>query len=294
MTILGVSHTTPDFAVPAGACDCHIHLFAPQDRYPLDEGRIYTPGPATVEDHLAHQQALSLSRVVIVQASPQGVDNRFLIECLQRLGDRARGIAVIDDSFSRDRLREMDAAGVRGLRINLESHGSRDPEVARGVILAAAERAASVGWHVQTYCNATTLAALADTIAALPCPLVADHHACLRADALDAAAAQTVLGLVADGLLWVKLSAPHRVASDPEHAAPVARALYTANPHRMLWGSDWPHPQVPPREARDLSRIDPYRPVDDGAALNRLGRWFPDAEARRRILVDNPAGLYGF
>ena len=163
------------------------------------------------------------------------------------------------------------------------------------MIRAAAERAASVGWHVQTYCNATTLAALAETIAALPCPLVADHHACLRAEeGLDGRVAQTVLGLVAEGLLWVKLSAPHRVAADPEDAAPVARALYAANPERMLWGSDWPHALVPPRETLDLSRIDPYRPVDDGAALNRLGRWFPEAEARQRILVDNPAQLYGF
>lgn len=295
MTVLGVSHTTPDFSVPDGACDCHIHLFAPQDQHPLYAGRLYTPGPATVRDHLAHQKALSLSRAVIVQASPQGVDNGFVIECLGQLGDRARGVAVIDDGFSIAQLREMDAAGVRGIRINLESHGSRDPEAARGVIRAAAERVAPLGWHVQTYCSATTLAALAETIAALPCPLVADHYACLRAaEGLDGAAAQAVLGLVADGLLRVKLSAPHRAAADPEDAAPLAQALYAANPAMMLWGSDWPHPALPPRGTLDLSRIDPYRPVDDGAALNRLARWFPEAEARHRILVDNPAILYGF
>jgi predicted TIM-barrel fold metal-dependent hydrolase len=295
MTVLGVSHTTPDFSVPDGACDCHLHLFAPQDRHPLDEGRLYTPGPATVPDLLARQTALSLSRAVIVQASPQGVDNRFVIECLGELGARARGVAVIDEGFSLARLRAMDAAGVRGIRINLESHGSRDPEAARGVIAAAAARVAPLGWHVQTYCNATTLAALADTIATLPTPLVADHFACLRAaDGLDGAAAPTVLGLVAAGQHRVKLSAPHRAAADPEDVGPLARALYAANPAMMLWGSDWPHPTLPPRGTLDLSRIDPFRPVDDGAALNRLARWFPEAEARRRILVDNPAALYGF
>ena len=150
MTILGVSHTAPDFAVPEGACDCHIHLFAPQEEYPLDGGRIYTPGPAVIADHLAHQTALSLSRVVIVQASPQGTDNRYLVACLGKLGNRARGVAVIDNDTSPQALRNLSAAGVRGVRINLESHGSRDPAAAAATITAMAARVAPLGWHVQT------------------------------------------------------------------------------------------------------------------------------------------------
>src|SRR5262245_42931198 len=177
-TIHGVTHTAPTFPVPAGACDCHVHVFGPYDRFPLAPGRRYTPGPASVENLLALHGALGLSRVVVVQASPQGTDNACLVDALQRLpagGSEARGVAVIDAATNDDELQALHRAGVRGVRINLESHGIHDPAEARRQLQAAAAMVAPHGWHVQVYGSLPVLALLDDAIRALPVPLVIDH-----------------------------------------------------------------------------------------------------------------------
>jgi predicted TIM-barrel fold metal-dependent hydrolase len=189
-----------------------------------------------------------------------------------------------------------DAAGVRGIRVNLEARGALHlDEAAQAQALEAAARvAARFGWHVQTYANFTVLSGLRDTIRRLPTPLVADHFA--RASAQEAESGdpkfQAVLDLVADGHLYVKLSAPHRSGAHGAGAdmGSVVRALVAANAERMLWGSDWPHTQ--PVAGPD--GIAPFEAIDDVFALERLSGWVQNPATLGKIMVDNPAHLYGF
>lgn len=292
--VLGVTHSAVDFDVPAGACDCHVHVFGPAARYPLDPARAYTPGDASLEELLALHEALGIGRVVIVHPSPYGTDNRCTVDATRRLGDRARAVAVIDGRTSASALEDMHAAGVRGVRLNLETGGHHDPAVARMLLEEAAERVAPLGWHVQTYTNLDVVAALHDALLALPVDLVVDHFGRARAaEGTGQRGFAELISLVRAGRAYVKISAPHRVSDLPgfTDAGPLARALFEANPDRVVWGSDWPHPGGARREA---AAIEPFNPIDDGAALNRLAAWFPDADARQRILVENPARLYGF
>jgi len=297
--IRGVTHAVPAFDVPAGACDSHVHVFGPYDRFPLWDGRRYTPGPASVEDLLALQRALRLSRVVVVQASPQGTDNACLVDALQRLsagGSAARGVAVIDDATTDRELEAMHEAGVRGVRVNLESAGTYDPGVARRLLEQAAARAGRLGWHVQTYTTLPVLVSVADTIRALPAPLVIDHFGRpTAARGVDQPGFDVLLALVREGSAWVKLSGGYRISEHPDwaDAAPFARALAEANPDRILWGTDWPHPGGG-GGTRSPDVLEPFFPIDDGRALNRLAEWIDDPARRRRILVDNPARLYDF
>ncbi len=297
--IHGVTHTAPAFDVPAGACDSHVHVFGPYDRFPLAPGRKYTPGTASVEELLALQRALRLTRVVVVQASPQGTDNACLVDALQRLpagGSQARGVAVIGDATTDAELAAMHRAGVRGVRLNLATLGRHDPAVARRLLEAAAKRVAPLGWHVQTYTTPAMIAALAGAIRALPVPLVVDHFGHPEAargpgqPGFDA-----LVALLREGKAWVKLSAGYRVSqlADWDDAAPLARALLDANPDACVWGTDWPHPgggQGP----RAPEELEPFFPIDNGRALNRLRAWAGDPARLRKVLVDNPARLYGF
>lgn len=293
-TVMGVAHSPVAFEVPAGACDCHVHVFGPAARYPLDPARAYTPGDASVEELLALHDALGLGRVVIVHPSPYGADNRCTLDAARRLGDRARAVAVIDEGTGEAALRAMHADGVRGVRVNLETAGEHDPAAARALLERAAARVAPLGWHVQVYTNLGVIAALHDALLALPVPLVVDHFG--RARAAEGPGQEgfgALLSLLRAGRATVKISAPHRISDQPgaADAGPLARALFEANPDGVVWGTDWPHPGG---ARRDPAAIEPFNPVDDGAALNRLADWFPDPAARRRILVENPARLYGF
>lgn len=292
--ILGVRHSRPKFAVPQGACDCHVHVFGPPAQFPFAAGRVYTPGPAPLEALLALQYALGLDRVVIVQPSPYGTDNRCTLDAVRRLGDRARAVAVIDRDTTDEELQAMAEAGVRGIRINLETGGETDPGRAGETLEWASTRVALLGWHVQAFASLKLIAALHDRLLVLPTPLVIDHFGCAKgAGGLAQPGFDRLLALVIAGKAYVKLSAPHRMSGVTDFAdmAPIARALIGANPDRMLWGTDWPHPGG----ARgDVDRIEPFVPEDDGAGLNRLHDWVGDAATLHRILVDNPARLYGF
>ena len=289
--------TAVAFTVPAGACDCHVHVFGAEPEFPFVAARGYTPPPASAGELTQLQQALHLSRVVIVQPSVYGGDNSCTIDGMRRLGERARGVAVIDDKTSDIALDEMHRAGIRGVRVNLETAGETDPELARRNLVAAVERVAPRGWHVQVYTRLSVIAQLREDVEKLPIPIVFDHFGGAQAAAgVDQPGVAALLGLVTDGHAYVKVSAAYRSSQKaPAYGdvAPLARALIAANPERILWGTDWPHPHaaIPGRE---LDPVTPFFDIDDGLALNQLQFWARSAAVRRKILVDNPARLYDF
>jgi predicted TIM-barrel fold metal-dependent hydrolase len=269
--------------IPPGACDCHVHVFGPAARFPFVANRTYTPPDASVKELLGLQKRLGFERMVIVHPSPYGTDNSCTLDALRRLAGRARGVAVIDEGISQEQLLEMQKLGVRGVRLNLQTEGVEDPNIARKRLRETAARVAPLGWHVQTFTNLALLRKVRPED--LPAPLVIDHFGLPR-DRQDCA---YLIYLLKTKNVYVKLSAAHRVPIDP---GPVARALIAANPERCLWGTDWPHPFT--RGPRQRAEVQPFDPVDDVAALERFHGWVGDAALFRKILVDNPARLYDF
>jgi predicted TIM-barrel fold metal-dependent hydrolase len=295
--ILGTAQTRPVTMAPPGSCDCHTHVFGPAADYPFDPKRTYTPGDASIEDLLALHALLGIERVVIVHPSPYGTDNRCSVDAVRRMGDRARGVAVIGESTTDAALQDMHAAGMRGVRCNLHTVGNADPDAAWETLVWAANRVAPLGWHVQVYTDLALIAALRERLPELPTTLVIDHFGrAMAADGPQQKGFDALLTLLDTGRVYVKMSAPHRISHQPGYAdaAPIARALIAANPDRLVWATDWPHPGARPGKPRSIAEIEPFHGEDDGAALDRLAGWAGDADTLKRILVDNPARLYDF
>lgn len=288
--------TAADFAPPAHACDCHTHIFGDPARFPFAARRGYTPPPAGPEEMAAFHRGLGIERVVIVTPSVYGTDNGATIHGLKARGKTARGIAVVaDDAPLRD-LKAMHAAGMRGIRLNLASAGQNDPAVARERLRRALARMKELGWHVQMFTTPAVIRAVKDVVAEAPVPVVFDHFGGARAaEGVAQAGFADLLELVKIGKAWVKISGAYRasaLAPDYPDAAPLARALIAANPDRIVWGTDWPHPDS--SGGRPFDQVSPPVPVDDARLLQQLAVWAPDAAVRRKILVENPARLYGF
>lgn len=292
------SLAAPRFAVPAGACDCHMHVFGDPARYPLAPFRSYDVGEAPLEAYRATQRRLGLDRVVFVQASGYHTDNRCMLDAMAALGRGGRGIAVVDDGVVTGELRRMHEAGVRGIRVNLASVGSLTARQAAERMARLARRVADLGWHVQLFLPPAQLAELAPRIAGLPVAAVIDHMGLPRlGEGVGQPAFAALLRLVETGRCWVKLSGADRIArGHPDHAgvAPFACALIAAAPERLVWGSDWPHIGWHGAEPGARHDLLPFRPEDDGALLDLLLDWAPDAAVRERILAVNPARLYDF
>ena len=288
--------TPVNFAVPEGACDCHVHTFDPQ-HFPYSPARPYTPEPVAVGELRSLHKALHMGRVIVVQTTVYGTDNSGALDAMKQLGSRARGVAVIDDQTPESALDEMDRAGMRGIRLNLETAGETDPALGRKRFQAAVERIKNRKWHIQIYARLSVIEGIKDLVAAAPMPVVFDHFAGTQAaPGVDQPGFRDLLGLVQSGKAYVKISAPYRsstITPDFPDVAPIAKALVAANPQRILWGSDWPHPGIPV-PGRSSSEITPFFKIDDGHILNFLPLWVPDASVRKTILVDNPAKLYGF
>jgi predicted TIM-barrel fold metal-dependent hydrolase len=286
------------FTVPPGACDCHTHVFGNPQRFPYAATRTYTPESASVDEMRALHRALHMDRVVIVQPSVYGTDNACTLDAIRALGPRARGVAVIDEQTTDAALDALKQGGIRGVRINLLTSGERDPGVARRRFDAAVGRVRGARWHVQIYTELPIAVALGDRIAASPVPVVFDHFAGAQA-ALGTTQPgfDALLDLVRGGHVYVKISGAYRSstrAPDFADVAPLARALIAANRARIVWGSDWPHPDSSRLPGRAVTDIAPLLQIDDGRVLNQLEAWAPDAADRAAILVANPAALYGF
>ncbi len=281
----------------AGICDCHTHVFPPQAQFPFSSTRHYTPDEASIEDLQAMHRSIGVERVVIVHPSCYGADNRCLLWALRTIGKSARGVAVIDDQTSLAALTEMHEAGVRGTRLNLETVGQNDPRVGQQQLLRTAKQIAPLGWHIQMYTNLGVIDGLHDTIMEASTTIVIDHFGKLDAAAgLKQPGFDALVSLVRSGKVYVKLSAAYRVseATDYTDLTPFAQALIDANPDRVVWATDWPHPFPPKGQVRRPEVIEKFHQEDNLAAIQRVVLWAHTAERIKKILVDNPARLYDF
>ncbi len=290
--------TPVNFDVPSGACDCHTHVFGDPNRFPFTPARVYTPEPASVEEMQTLHRALHMDRVVIVQPSVYGTDNACTLDGVRRLGSRARAIVVIDEKTPDGALDEMHRAGARGIRLNLETAGLTDPVVSGQRLQTAAERIRGRGWHIQINTRLSVIQALHDRINSMPVTIVFDHFGAAQASlGTQQPGFEALTDLVRAGKVYVKISGAYRSSTqgpDFPDAAPLAKALIAANPRRILWGTDWPHPDSSVIPGRKNTDVAPLLQVDDGRLLNQLPIWAPDAAQRKVILVANPAELYGF
>jgi predicted TIM-barrel fold metal-dependent hydrolase len=290
--------TAVNFEVPAGACDTHTHVFGDPQRFPFAAARAYTPEQASIAEMHALHRALHTERVVIVHPSVYGPDNSCTLDGMKQLGSNVRGIAVIDEKTTEAALDEMDRAGMRGIRVNLETSGQSDPKVARQVFQEAVDRMKRRSkWHIQIYTRLSVIEAIKEQVMDAPVPVVFDHFGGAQAAlGVSQPGFDTLLNLVRTGKTYVKISAPYRSSTQPPDyadVAPLAKALIAANPQHILWGSDWPHPASPVAH-RPVTEVTPLWQVDDGRIFNQLPVWAPDAAVRKTILVENPAKLYGF
>jgi predicted TIM-barrel fold metal-dependent hydrolase len=279
----------PKVPPPPDACDSHAHVFGPSDRFRYAQDRSYTPPDAPCEKYLSMLDAVGFSRGALVQGSAHGRDNAAMLDALKRHPDCLRGVAVADAGVAPSDLRRWADIGVRGLRFN---HFFRDGRLhyRGGVLLGAAQALAplmaELGWHLQLWIDVKDLPETIATLKAIGLPVVIDHMG--RTDARAGTATpgfQSLLRAVGEGWCWAKLSGAHRLsgnAPDYPDARPFHEALLRANPERLVWGSDWPHPRV----EGDMP--------DAGHLFELFQKWTPDQAVRQRILVANPAKLYGF
>jgi predicted TIM-barrel fold metal-dependent hydrolase len=290
--------TAVKFEMPPGACDCHTHIFGDHGKFAFIPGRTYTPAPALPEELAGLHKALRIRRVVIVTPSVYGTDNAATLYGIKARGGDARGVAVIDDKTMESELDVMGRGGVMGIRINLATGGIGDPSVGRERFKGAVARVKGRKWHIQMFTNLATISAIKELVMDSPVPVVFDHFGGAKAElGVQQPGFSDLVELVKSGRAYVKISGAYRASKlEPDYAdvVPLARTLIAANAERVLWGTDWPHPNTttPPgwKPADVTSRL----PIDDGHLLNQLAVWAPDSAIRRKILADNPARLYQF
>lgn len=275
---------TPTFTLPEGACDAHCHIFGPGDVYPYAPDRTYTPPDAGLERFKALQKTLGLSRAALVNASCHGNDNTVILDAIAQSGGQYRGVANIDGSFAEDDLRTLHEGGIRGCRFNFVRHLGGMPDM--GEFHLIIDRIKELGWHVVLHFDAQDLPQYAALFDALPVPFVIDHMGRVPTkDGLDQEPFKILLETVKRNNCWVKVCGSERISSDGPpftDAVPFARALVEAAPDRVLWGTDWPHPN-----------IKKHMP-NDGDLVDLIPLFAPDADQQQKLLVDNPHRLYQF
>lgn len=274
----------PRYRPPPGACDAHCHVFGPADRFPYARDRTYTPPDAGKERLRALHDHLGIERGVIVHASCHGTDNRVTLDAIAASGGRYRGVAVVDGAITDKELEALDRGGIRGVRFNFVAHLGGTPDLA--VFDRLLDRIAPLGWHVVLHLDAQDIPLHAERIKRIKVPFIIDHMGRVQAkNGLDQKPFRTLLELMKNPTAWVKICGPERVSSSGppfRDAIPFARALVEAAPDRVLWGTDFPHPNI----AGTMP--------DDGDLVDLFAEMVIDEALRHRILVDNPARLYGF
>jgi predicted TIM-barrel fold metal-dependent hydrolase len=257
-------------------------VIEPPDVQPYVETRDYTPPPASLSDYQRLHRTLGIERAVIVQPSFYGTDNTVTLRAIRDYGPNCRGIAVVDDHIPDAALEDLHSQGIRGIRYNLVFAGG----VGLDSLDRMAARVAPLGWNVQLLVNAQTILEVEPQLRSLPAPVVIDHMGLVDARlGAEQPAVHAMRRLVSAGKTWVKVSGNYRLSQDKptfSDVVPIARALIAEGPERMVWGTDWPHPA-----------LYDFMP-EDGPLLDVVFTYASDADQARRILVDNPAKLYGF
>lgn len=277
---------------PPNACDTHTHIFGDPSRFPFWPGRTYTPPPALPEAMAAMHKRLGITRVVIVTPSVYGTDNSATIFGLRARGKTARGIAVIDPNIPDTELDKLHAEGFRGVRLNLATAAAIAATEGRARFKATIARLPRLGWHMQIYVRPADITIFKDLILAAPVPVVIDHvGGAEQSRGASQPGYSDLLDVVRQGKAYVKIT--HRFLSQGD-SPDLAKPLITANPDRILWGTDWPHTDNDPHPGRKPTDLSPFQKQDDQALLRRFESWIPDAATMRQIMTDNPARLYAF
>jgi predicted TIM-barrel fold metal-dependent hydrolase len=271
---------SPKLKAPAKACDCHMHIY--DAKYPADPKATLKPADALVADYKLLQKRIGTSRNVVVTPSTYGTDNRVTLDAIAQIGPTARGVAVVDATVTDAELKRLNGLGIRGIRFNLVQAGATTAEM----IEPLSRRVNDLGWHIQIHMKGEQIAGIEDLLLRVPSPIVFDHLGRLaQPNALDNPGFKTISKLIDKGRTWVKLSGAYQdtKVGPPTYSdtVAVARAYIKAAPERMVWASDWPHPTEKDKP-------------DDAVLFGLLAEWAPDEAMRTRILVQNPATLYGF
>lgn len=276
---------TPTLMAPRGAIDCHAHVFGPESEYPYSPARGYTPPDASLETYLGVLDVLGIERSVLTQPSVYGTDNSAMFDAMARHPGRILGVAAVNAGVTDEELENLNAKGVRGVRVNLADKGG-NPFDSMADVRRFSERLAPLGWHLELLLHVDEFPDLKDTFTNYPVDIVVGHLGYMKMpNGLDNPGFQEFLDLVRGGHCWVKLTGSYRItgADSPPYpdVVPVAQALIAANPERIVWGTDWPHPTH-------------YRGMpNDAYLLDQLLDWTDEATIEK-ILVDNPQELFGF
>jgi predicted TIM-barrel fold metal-dependent hydrolase len=271
----------PNFKLPPGATDAHCHVFGPGNVFPYAPNRRYTPDDAPKEMLRKLHDFLGISRAVIVQASCHGIDNRAMLDCIASDRKRYRGVAIVNDDFTDKNYDELHAGGVRGVRFNFVKHLGGAPDMA--VFNRVMDRIKRRGWHVVLHVDAPDILPLSDVIKKLPLPFVIDHMGRVPArDGVDQPPLKALLELAKRDNAWIKVCGSERIDFPPyDKAVPIAHAIIEAAPERVLWGTDFPHPN-------------PSHEADEADLVDLVPKFAPDPKRQQALLVDNPARLYDF
>jgi len=274
---------TPKVKAPPGTCDTHAHVF--EARYPYSPRRGYTPPDAPYEAYRHLLDVLGATRAVLAQPSAYGTDNSAILDAVARDPSNMRAVAAVDAGVTDEQLRALDAAGVRGIRVNLVDKGGM-PFDSFDDVERFASRIAPMGWHIEYLVHVHDFPEL-DALARMPVDAVVGHFGYMPTTCgVDHPGYRAFLRLVERGRIWVKLTAPYRITASGdlpyEDVEPLARALREARPDRLLWGSDWPH------------AINRKPMANDGDLFDLVAAWLPGERLREQVLADNPKHLYGF
>ena len=274
---------TPTLVLPSGACDAHCHVFGPASKFPYSVDRSYTPPDAPVLQLRRLHERLGITRAVIVHASCHGTEMDVTLDAIAGSGGAYRGVACVEDSVTDTELARLHAGGIRGIRFNFVKHLGGVPDL--DVFHRLVARIKPLGWHVVLHFDAEDILTQRDLLARIDVPFIIDHMGRVKAaEGLQQRPFQSLLALFRDNpLAWIKVCGAERVSVGKRpfsDAVPFARELIAVDPSRILWGTDWPHPNI----TKDMP--------NDGALVDLFGEICPDREVRRQILVDNPTRMY--
>ena len=290
--------TSPNVGAPAGACDCHVHVFGPVKRYPFVDERAYTPMDALPSDAVSMLFRLGVDRAVLIQPSVYGADNTRLLEAMGELPFESRGVVVISPDADEKTIREMHETGIRGIRLNGIHWTAEELNDRLSGLDRVIDRITDLGWHVEVYLGSQAYPALDKIADRYKIDIVLDHlGGVFTANETIADRIEAFKRFKGLGNIWVKLSGLYRIRETgeiPERGKDLLQFMAGVMPDRLLWGSDWPHTPDHNNDTSPNPDSRPFQNIDAGLLLSDLMKWVDDPRTVQRILVDNPNALYQF